>query len=158
MWIVPPPDIAVALSHGHPSAALRQALSRRSTLGGMGFLAEHSCCGLHRNAKIELIMQQETVKKNFHGLWESCLRVGFSTPVRGRWGRCVGWPPDWGGLAGGPGPLRGQRRVAFGVGNAWSLFPRDGRRALRSVVLMALTRGRLFARARILCEVRAVDS
>jgi hypothetical protein len=61
VWIVPPPDIAVALSHGHPSAALRQALSRRSTLGGMGFLVEHSCCGLHRNAKIELIMQQETV-------------------------------------------------------------------------------------------------
>jgi hypothetical protein len=23
----------------------------------------------------------------------------------------------------------GTRRVAFGVGNAWSLFPRDGRRA-----------------------------
>jgi hypothetical protein len=61
VWIVPPPDIAVALSHGHPSAALRQALSRRSTLGGMGFLAEHTCCGLHRNTKIELIMQQETV-------------------------------------------------------------------------------------------------
>jgi hypothetical protein len=34
--------------------------------------------------------------------------------VRGRWGRCVGWPPDWGGLPGGPGPLRGQRRVARG--------------------------------------------
>jgi hypothetical protein len=64
--------------------------------------------------------------------------------VWGRWGRCVGWPPDWGGLEGGPGPLRGQRRVEFGVGNAWSLFPRDDRRALRSVVLMALTRGLIF--------------
>ena len=112
-----------------------------------------------RAEQLSLRSQQRIVATVlFHGLWESCLRVGFFTPVRGRWGRCVGWPPDWGGLAGGPGPLRGQRRVAFGVGNAWSLFPRDGRRALRSVVLMALTRGRLFARARILCEVRAVDS
>ena len=36
-------------------------------------------------------------KKNFHGFWESCLRVGFLTPVRGRRGRWGGWPPDWGG-------------------------------------------------------------
>ena len=27
-------------------------------MGGGGFLAEHSCCGIHRNAKIELILQQ----------------------------------------------------------------------------------------------------
>jgi hypothetical protein len=52
----------------------------------------------------------------------------------------------------------GTRRVAFGVGNVCSLFPRDGRRSLRSVVLMTLTRGRLFARARILCDVRTVHS
>ncbi len=38
----------------------------------------------------------------------------------------------------------GTRRVAFGVGNAWSLFPRDGRRALKNVFLTALTRGILF--------------
>jgi hypothetical protein len=54
-------QIAVALSQGHPSVFLQQALSRKNTLGGMGFLTEHSCCGLHRNSKIELIMQQETV-------------------------------------------------------------------------------------------------
>jgi hypothetical protein len=36
-------------------------------------------------------------KKKNHGLWESCLRVVFFTSVRGRWGRCVGWSPDWGG-------------------------------------------------------------
>jgi hypothetical protein len=36
----------------------------------------------------------------------------------------------------------GTRRGAFGVGNAWSLFPSDDRRTLRIVVLMALTRGR----------------
>jgi hypothetical protein len=58
VWIVPPPDIDFILSQCHPSAALRQSLSRRSTLGGGGFLAEHSCCGIHRNAKIELILQQ----------------------------------------------------------------------------------------------------
>ncbi len=46
------------------------------------------------------------MKKSFHGLWESCLRVGFFASVWGRWGRWAGWPPDWGGWAGSPGPLR----------------------------------------------------
>jgi hypothetical protein len=36
-------------------------------------------------------------KKNFHGSWESGLRVAFLTPVRGTRGRWGGWPPDWGG-------------------------------------------------------------
>ena len=62
VWIVPPPDIDFILSQCHPSAALRQGLSRRSTLGGGGFLAEHSCCGIHRNSKIELILQHATVE------------------------------------------------------------------------------------------------
>ena len=68
-------------------------------------------------------------KKNFHGFWESCLRVGFLR-------QC-----GEGGVDGAVGPrtgagervvlahCAGTRRVAFGVGNAWTLRLRDGRRA-----------------------------
>jgi hypothetical protein len=36
-------------------------------------------------------------KKKMNVLRESCLRVGFFIPVRGRRGRWAGWPRDWGG-------------------------------------------------------------
>ncbi len=62
-------------------------------------------------------------KKTFHDLWESCLRTGFFTPVRGRWGRCVGWPPDWGGLAGGPDPLRGHTSGCVWCGERLVVVP-----------------------------------
>jgi hypothetical protein len=46
-------------------------------------------------------------KKKIHDLWESCLRVGFFTPVRGRKGRWGACPPDWDGWSGSPDPLSG---------------------------------------------------
>jgi hypothetical protein len=60
------------------------------------------------------------------------LPLGFSAPVRGRRGRWGGWSPDSVTGAGERVVLvhyAGTRRVAFGVENAWSLFPHDGRRA-----------------------------
>ena len=47
--------------------------------------------------KWESLKVNESEKKKFHGFWESCLRVGFLTTVRGRRGRWGGWSPDWGG-------------------------------------------------------------
>ncbi len=64
-----------------------------------------------------------SMKKTFHVLWGCCLRVGFFTPVRGRWGRCVGWPPDWGGLAGGPGPWRGHTSGCVWCGERLVVVP-----------------------------------
>jgi hypothetical protein len=62
-----------------------------------------SCC-IYAPPRISMMMSIK--KKNFHGLSESWLRVGFLTPVRGTRGRWGGWPPDWGGWVGSPGPLR----------------------------------------------------
>ena len=97
-------------------------------------------------------------KKKINVLKGFCLRVVLFIPIRGMGGGWGSWPPDWVGWSGVLTHYTGTRRVVFGVGNTWSLFPARWQEGFRYVFLTAQTRGRLFVPARVFCEVRTVDS
>ena len=53
VYLVPPQDAALLLQD-HISPKLRKSLKKHHSIGGVGQLANHTCCDTHWNANLEV--------------------------------------------------------------------------------------------------------